>query len=87
MLVFLTGFVNYCPPPLPQPKEGGGGGTHSPAGEGVGESQFGRLEKKPSTLSVLRSTPNLRKTMKYFMSNASLRGSAYYGILRERCWK
>jgi hypothetical protein len=29
------------------------GGTHSPAGEGVGESQFGRLEKKPSILSTL----------------------------------
>ncbi len=28
----------------------GGGGTHSPAGEGVGESQFGRLEKKPMAL-------------------------------------
>ncbi len=26
------------------------GGTHSPAGEGV---QFGRLEKRPSTLSIL----------------------------------
>ncbi len=29
------------------------GGTHSPAVEGVGRSQFGRLEKKPSTLSKL----------------------------------
>ncbi len=37
--------------PLPyQPKEGG---THSPADEGVGESQFGRLEKKLSILSTL----------------------------------
>ncbi len=26
------------------------GRTHSPSDEGVGESQFGRLEKKPSTL-------------------------------------
>jgi hypothetical protein len=33
------------------------GGTHSPAGEGVGECQFGRLEKKPSTLSTLCVTP------------------------------
>ncbi len=30
-----------------------GGGTHSPAVEGTGGSQFGRLEKKPSTLSTL----------------------------------
>ncbi len=31
------------------PKEG----VHLPAGEGVGESQFGRLEKKPGTISTL----------------------------------
>jgi hypothetical protein len=30
-----------------------GGGARSPAGEGVGESQFQRLEKKLSTLSTL----------------------------------
>ncbi len=39
------------PPPhplFPEPK----GGTHSPAGEGVGGSQLGRLEKNPSTLST-----------------------------------
>jgi hypothetical protein len=36
--------------PAPEPK---GGGAHSPAGEGVGESQFRRLEKKHSTLSTL----------------------------------
>ncbi len=29
------------------------GGTPSPAGEGLGVSQFGRMEKKPSTLSTL----------------------------------
>ncbi len=39
-----------CTPPPAEPKEGR---THSPAGEGVGKSQFGRLEKKPSTLSLL----------------------------------
>jgi hypothetical protein len=39
-----------APPPLTKV---GGWGTHSPAGEGVGKSQFGRLEKKPSTLSTL----------------------------------
>jgi hypothetical protein len=47
--------ILYTPsPPIasmslpPEPK----GVGSSPAGEGVGESQFGRLEKKPSTLSV-----------------------------------
>ncbi len=38
------------PPSPPEPK---GGGGHSPAGEGLGESQFRRLEKKLSTLSTL----------------------------------
>jgi hypothetical protein len=37
-----------CPPPRNQK-----GGTHSPSCEGVGESQFGRREKYPSTLSTL----------------------------------
>ncbi len=58
-------YYNVCPlvrigthhPHLPQasvpPPEPQGVGIHSPAGEGVGESQFGRLEKKPSTLSTL----------------------------------
>jgi hypothetical protein len=30
-----------------------GGGQHSVAGEGAGGSKFGRLEKKPGTLSTL----------------------------------
>jgi hypothetical protein len=33
-----------------------GVGAHSPAGEGLGESQFGRLEKKLSTLPTLCCT-------------------------------
>ncbi len=37
------------PPPPPNQR----GGARSPAGEGEGESQFGRLEKKLSTLSDL----------------------------------
>ncbi len=50
---------NWTPPPSPLqqasvypslPPEPNVGGTRSPAGEGVGESQFGRLEKKFSTL-------------------------------------
>ncbi len=52
---------NWDPPtPLPQasvtselPPESKGGGTHSPAGEGVGESQFRRLEKMLSTLPTV----------------------------------
>jgi hypothetical protein len=35
---------------VPLPPEPGGGGAHLPAGEGLGESQFRRLEKKLSTL-------------------------------------
>jgi hypothetical protein len=43
--------IGIPPPPLPlasvlPPAEPGGGGTHSTACEGVGESQFRRLEKK-----------------------------------------
>jgi hypothetical protein len=49
----LVGIVTL-PTPLstvsvPLPPEWGVG-AHSPAGEGLGESQFRRLEKKPSTL-------------------------------------
>ncbi len=40
-------------PPPPEPKEWG---THSLAGEGVGESLFGRLENKPSTMYILCDT-------------------------------
>ncbi len=39
--------------PLPQNRERGGGRAHFPAGEGFGESQFRRLEKKLSTLHTL----------------------------------
>ncbi len=37
----------------PLPQAGTKGGPHSPAGEGVGESQFRLLEKKLSTLPIL----------------------------------
>ncbi len=40
-----------CPSP--------GRGGHSPAGEGLGESQFRRLEKKLNTLPTLCSTPSM----------------------------
>ncbi len=47
--------IGTLPPPLspaslPLPPEPGRGGAHSPAGEGLGESKFRRLEKKLSTL-------------------------------------
>ncbi len=42
--------ANECAlPPVPK----GGGGAHSLAAKGVGESQFRRLEKKLSTLPTL----------------------------------
>jgi hypothetical protein len=41
--------ASECAPPA----RAGGGGAHSPAGEGLGESQFRRLEKKLSTLPSL----------------------------------
>jgi hypothetical protein len=39
--------ASVYPPPPPKPREGR---TQSPADEGVGESKFGRHEKKLSTL-------------------------------------
>ncbi len=41
---------------VPLPPEPGGG-AHSPAGEGLGESQFRRLQKKLSTLHTLWRPP------------------------------
>jgi hypothetical protein len=38
------------PASVPLPPEPGGGGAHSPAGGGLGKSQFRRLEEKLSTL-------------------------------------
>jgi hypothetical protein len=53
--------IGSAPTPLPQaglyssphPPEPKGREARSPAGEGVGEFQFERLEKSPSTLSTL----------------------------------
>ncbi len=51
--------IGTLPPPLspwrvcPSPRNQRVGGTHSRAGEGLGESQLRRLEKRPSTLSTL----------------------------------
>jgi hypothetical protein len=44
--------ASECAPP-PRTGMGGGGLAHSPAGEGLGEFQFRRLEKKLSTLLTL----------------------------------
>ncbi len=41
--------ASECAPPRTK----GWGGAHSPAGEGVGEFQFRRLEKKLSTLATM----------------------------------
>ncbi len=46
-------FASECAPP---PRKGGG--AHSPAGEGLGESQFRRLERKLSTLPTLWTEPS-----------------------------
>ncbi len=44
---YLAG--EYAPPPVPKKWWG----AYSPADEGLGESEFRRLEKKLSTLSTL----------------------------------
>ncbi len=49
--------ASECPSPRT------GGGAHSPAGEGLGESQFRRLEKKLSTLPTL--CPRLKRIYVY----------------------
>jgi hypothetical protein len=57
----LVGIGTLPPPlspasvPLPPERKGGGGGgeAHSRAGEGLGESQFQRLEEKLGTLPTL----------------------------------
>ncbi len=41
------------PASVPLPPEPKGGGAHSPTGEGLGESQFRRLERKLSTLPMI----------------------------------
>jgi hypothetical protein len=40
------------------PEPGGRGGAHSPAGEGLREPKFRRLEEKLSTLPTLWYTPS-----------------------------
>ncbi len=45
-----------------------GGGAHSPVGEGLGETQFRRLEKKLSTLPTLWFEANVQR---YFTNGAA----------------
>ncbi len=44
---------------VPPPGTKGGGGTHSPAGEGVGAVPIRTTGEKPSTMSTLCSSPSL----------------------------
>ncbi len=49
------------------------GGTHSPAGEGLGESQFRRLEKKLSTLLLCVVGAKRREEGCFFVWQETLR--------------
>jgi hypothetical protein len=50
---------------VPHPLQTKGGGTHSQGVEGMGESQFGRLEKKLSTLYTLWNAIYLYSEMEF----------------------
>ncbi len=62
------------PPPHPPPPDQRVGGTHKPAAKGVGKSQFGRLEKKLSTLPTLWLAPNpvYSRLLESFSSNSDV---------------
>ncbi len=60
--------TSHIPSPASEsvlPPESKGGGGAGPAGEGVGESQLGRLEKKLSTLSTL--WPNVSTLLAFLL--------------------
>jgi hypothetical protein len=59
-----------CPTPQNQ-----GGGAHSPAGEGLGESQFRQLEKKLSTLPTLWSSYPPHHALYHLLLHLSLHHS------------
>jgi hypothetical protein len=66
--------------PAPPPRTGGGGGeAHSPAGEGLGESQFRRLEKKLNTLPIVKYVKlcERRKTLSYHLFTLASTNSAH----------
>ncbi len=70
------------PSPSPQTR---GGGTHSPAGEGLGESQFRRLEKKLSTLPTLWILPTQRERNDYERGKAVVAFCLY--LLLGETWE
>ncbi len=53
---YIKSTTVYVPTSELGPPPRTGGGAHSPAGEGLGVSQFRRLEKKLSTLPIQYST-------------------------------
>ncbi len=60
-----------------------GGGAHSPAGEGLGESQFRRLEKKLSTLPTL--CPGLYNSQASFHLDDRKASKSYHGLTNKLC--
>ncbi len=76
--------ASECVPPTPEPK---GEDTHSPAGEERG-SQFGRLEKKRSTLSILwfRGFPWITTLIKKKIKFSSYIGKFRVEQLQSHIW-
>jgi hypothetical protein len=82
--------IGTLPPPLspasvalpPEPK---GEGAHSPASEGLGESQFRRLEEKLSTLHTLWAKDNYSSFSNFiFKVTADVALFTSLGLLRKR---
>ncbi len=79
--------------PSPRNQRGGGHTAHLPAGEGLGESQFRRLEKKLSTLllcwppSKLFLHREFRKTLiKAFFSETNIILSVFLNCASINIW-
>jgi hypothetical protein len=66
--------------PSPQNRAGGGLSRVSPAGEGMGEFKFRRLEKKLSTLSTLWYCTCIASPLPVFSYD---RDSAVIGVIRQ----
>jgi len=67
---------HFASPPLSQASvlpPGTKGGGHSPGGEGMWESQFGRLERKLSTLSSLCMHSSKYPTLKDRLAKVNTR--------------
>jgi hypothetical protein len=69
--------------PLP-PRTGGGGGAHSPAGEGLEESQFRRLEKTLTTLPTLWMSLSFSALQSPTANWEGLHFTSHYCILPAR---